>query len=96
MCSCRTGGLMGKKDLLIKNYMKRPEIFADFFNGYVYGGDDVIKASELQELDSESIVMIPGADNRVSETVNRTRDLLKRAILMKAGEEQDYKWLCIL
>ncbi len=90
---------MGKKDLLIKNYMKRPEIFADFFNGYVYGGDDVIKASELQELDSESIVMIPGADNRVSETVNRTRDLLKRAILMKAGsvyycilglENQDY------
>ncbi len=31
---------MGRKDNLTKNYMKNPEIFADFFNGLIFDGKE--------------------------------------------------------
>ena len=34
---------MGKKDIITKNYIRRPEIFADIFNYRLYGGKDRIQ-----------------------------------------------------
>ncbi len=33
---------MGKLDTLTKEYMKRPEIFADVFNQFLYHGRQII------------------------------------------------------
>ena len=49
---------MGKKDILIKNYLSRPDIFADAFNYYLFDGKRVIDPKNLEEQDSvESAVM---------------------------------------
>ncbi len=34
---------MGKTDVLVNKYMKDPQLFADFFNGVVYGGRQALQ-----------------------------------------------------
>ena len=36
---------MGTKDTITKKYMRNPNHFADFFNGYIYNGREEIKAN---------------------------------------------------
>ena len=49
---------MGSKDTLTKNYLKRPEIFADAFNYFLFGGEKVIKPKDLKEEDPTEIVVM--------------------------------------
>ena len=43
---------MGKKDIATKQYMRDPQHFADFFNGFIYNGEEVIDWNTLVEIDS--------------------------------------------
>ena len=43
---------MGKRDTITKNYMRRPEIFADVFNQFLYHGRQKILPDRLIELDT--------------------------------------------
>ena len=43
---------MGKADIVTKEYMREPHVFADAFNFLLYDGRHVIKPSELKELDT--------------------------------------------
>lgn len=50
---------MGKKkqelkpDIVVKNYWRNNEQFADFFNAVLFDGEQIIKADELEDIDTE-------------------------------------------
>ena len=74
---------MGKIDTVTKDYMKKNSVFADAFNYFIYGGKQVIKPENLQELDTTEIAFPFGNGDEVA--VQKFRDLLKAAILMMDG-----------
>ena len=75
---------MGKLDTLTKEYMKRPDIFADVFNQFLYHGKQVIAPEQLVELDTTEITVPYGMDNRpVPE--QRYRDVVKLLMAMTDG-----------
>ena len=78
---------MGRRDKLTKNYMRNPEKFADFFNGFIYDGQEVINWKDLQEVDPTSLINIPLVNSKKSLTVQKIRDIIKSAIVMKDGEK---------
>ena len=43
---------MGLKDTVTTKYMGQNQIFADAFNYYIYGGEQVIDPDSLEELDT--------------------------------------------
>lgn len=78
------GEYMARKDTLTKNYMRDVNIFADFFNGYIYGGKDIIKIEDLSEVDTSSIAVIPYINGSKTITIQKYRDILKSAVLMQS------------
>ena len=52
---------MGKTDVILKQWLKNKERFADLFNAVVFDGEQVIKPEELEELNSESGIVIASA-----------------------------------
>ena len=42
-----------KPDIIVKNYWRNNEQFADFFNAVLFDGKYVIKADELVDMDTE-------------------------------------------
>ncbi len=73
---------MGKIDSETKEYVKRPEVFVDLFNHLIYDGKEVIDPNRLQELDTAS-TFIPFDENGKAFPVQRYRDVLKSAVIMK-------------
>ncbi len=59
---------MGKVDAAARTYLSDPARFADLFNHEAFGGEEVIRPSELREADT----------TRASGNTERRRDLLKR------------------
>ncbi|SDB07854.1 Putative transposase, YhgA-like [Pseudobutyrivibrio sp. YE44] len=74
---------MGNKDVITKSYMRNPEIFADFFNGYIYNGETKIDWKTLEEIDTASLSVIPFASGRKSKGIEKYRDIIKRTIIMR-------------
>ena len=72
---------MGDKDTLTKQFMRDPEVFADAFNYLIYDGEQVIKPSELVELDTTAISMPYDSDNS-GNAVQKNRDVFKRWVGM--------------
>ena len=62
---------MNKTDLIMKNYLSDNNRFADIINYYLYDGRQIVKNTDLKELDTTSVI---NEDKRLTE---RTRDLLK-------------------
>lgn len=75
---------MGKIDTLTKEYMKRPAIFADVFNQFLYHGQQVIKPDRLDELDTTEIAVPYGTD-QVPVPEQRYRDVAKMLMAMTDG-----------
>ena len=48
---------MAGKDSTTKKYMSDNEVFADAFNFYIYGGEQVIKSDQLRTLDTTAITL---------------------------------------
>ena len=49
---------MGKSDVILKQWLRNKVRFADLFNAVVFDGKQVIKPEELEELNSESEILI--------------------------------------
>ena len=73
---------MASKDIATKKYMRNPVVFADFFNGLIYGGKQVIDWATLEEIDTSMLSIIP-TGNRKSKSVQKFRDIIKKSIIMK-------------
>lgn len=67
---------LGRKDTVTGAYMKQNTIFADAFNYYIFGGQQVIRPDHLRELDTAEIVVPYGADGAV-EPEQKYRDIMK-------------------
>ena len=73
---------MGSKDTLTKNYLKRPEIFVDAFNYFLFGGEKVIKPKDLKEEDpTETAVMRKMGKAFPSQ---KMRDVLRRCTIRRS------------
>ncbi len=73
---------MGRIDSETKEYVKRPEVFADLFDHLIYDGKNVIKPGELSELDTTG-TFIPFDGNGKAFPVQKYRDALKSAVVME-------------
>ena len=62
------------KDEALKDYMSNNIIFSDIINFYLYNGEDVVKESDLKELDTTFV-------NTNDEIFEKSRDLLKEAVI---------------
>lgn len=78
------GGEQMSKDTITKKYMRNPDIFADFFNGFIYGGNEVIKSDDLSEVDTTNIALIPSVKGSKPLSLQRYRDILKKTVLMQS------------
>lgn len=76
---------MGRIDSETKEYMKRPEVFADLFNHLIYDGQNVIKPSDLSELDTTA-TFIPFDETGKAFPVQKYRDVLKSAVVMEDAD----------
>ncbi len=76
---------MGKLDILAKEYMKRPSVFADVFNQFLYHGEQVITPDRLTELDTVEIAVPYGADDAFVPE-QRYRDVAKMLTAMTDGK----------
>lgn len=75
------------KDSAEKRFMKRNDVFADVFNGYLYQGKKVIEPDKLTAADpvSTSRYINSLGDTEYSE---RIRDVLKRAVIYSDGHKK--------
>ncbi|MBQ5735379.1 MAG: hypothetical protein UH654_10955 [Lachnospiraceae bacterium] len=42
-----------KPDIVVKNYWRNNDHFADFFNAVLFNGQEIIRPNELQDIDTE-------------------------------------------
>ena len=73
---------MGRKDTVTGAYVKQNTIFADAFNYYIFGGQQVIQPDQLKELDTAEIVVPYGADG-AGEPEQKYRDVMKSLTAME-------------
>ena len=84
---------MGKKDALTKEYMSDNRKFADVFNYYLYGGEQVIRPENLRSSDITELSVPYGTDKAIVPT-QKYRDLLKE-MTIKADDNAVYLLLGI-
>lgn len=65
-----------KKDTVTKDFISDNSVFADIFNYYIYGGEQVINPGQLVERDPTEIAVPYGADG-VAVPVQKFRDAQK-------------------
>lgn len=75
---------MGKPDMIAKEYIRRPDIFADVFNKFLYHGKQKIIPANLSELDTTEIALPYGADDAIIPE-QRYRDVVKLLAAMTDG-----------
>ncbi len=71
---------MGIKDAVTTKYMRQNVIFADAFNYFVYGGEQIINPECLEELDTREIEVPYGGKKGVKQPIQKTRDVIKSVI----------------
>ncbi len=67
---------MGKKDTVTKEFMRRPDVFADAFNLALFEGSPVIQPERLHPLDSVETA-VPYGEKGAGLPVQKQRDVLK-------------------
>ena len=65
-----------KPDIVVKNYWRNNEQFADFFNAVLFDGKEIIKADELEDIDTEESSILEHKD--YAESIGAARDNVKR------------------
>jgi hypothetical protein len=69
---------MGNLDIVMKNFFKEKEKFADLFNGCIFQGEQVIEADQLKEINTET-VLIPqkrAEEIKKEKGIQRYRDVM--------------------
>lgn len=64
-----------KADTVVKNYWRNNHQFADFFNAALFDGKQVIKADELEDLDTEESFVLENRE--YAESITASRDNVK-------------------
>lgn len=64
-----------KPDIVVKNYWRNNEQFADFFNAVLFDGKEIIKADELEDIDTEEPSILEHKD--YAESIGAARDNVK-------------------
>lgn len=64
-----------KPDIIVKNYWRNKEQFADFFNAVLFDGKQVIKPKELEDLDTEESSVLEHKE--YAESIGASRDTVK-------------------
>ncbi len=64
-----------KPDIVVKNYWHNNEQFADFFNAVLFDGKEIIKADELEDIDTEESSILEHKD--YAESIGAARDNVK-------------------
>lgn len=64
-----------KPDIVVKNYWRNNEQFADFFNAVLFDGKEIIKADELEDIDTEESSILEHKD--YAESIGAVRDNVK-------------------
>ncbi len=64
-----------KPDIVVKNYWRNNEQFADFFNAVLFDGKEIIKADELEDIDTEESSILEHKD--YAESIGADRDNVK-------------------
>lgn len=68
---------MGKNDVAVKRWIGHADRFADLYNGTVFGGCQIIKPEELQQIESESDLIFDDKNGK-KKVVQRYRDVVMR------------------
>ncbi|MCD7905392.1 MAG: hypothetical protein LUG24_07480 [Clostridiales bacterium] len=55
--------IMGRIDVLTKNFVRNKKVFADAFNYYIYDGKQVIDPDKLREIDTGTVAVPYGEDD---------------------------------
>ena len=76
---------MGKTDTVTKNYMRRPDVFADVFNQFLYHGRQMILPDRLVELDTTEIA-VPYGTGQALVPEQKYRDVAKLLTAMTDGK----------
>ena len=64
-----------KPDIIVKNYWRNKEQFADFFNAVLFDGKQVIKPKELEDLDTEESSVFEHKE--YAESIGASRNTVK-------------------
>ena len=64
-----------KPDIVVKNYWRNNDQFADFFNAVLFDGKEIIKADELEDIDTEESSILEHKD--YAESIGAARDNVK-------------------
>ena len=68
---------MGKADVAVNRWLEDNERFASLCNGVVFGGQQVIKPEELENLDRETDILLADKGGK-TKGMERRRDIIKR------------------
>ena len=79
---------MGKKDISQSNFFDNKERFADLFNGILFGGRQVIHASELE--DTDSVMVLDREDHSHKIIADKVRKWHGSYISILIQENQSY------
>ena len=66
-----------KPDIILKNFWKNNERFADIFNAYLFRGEQIIKAEDLTEADADISSLVKF--NGYAETLGKVFDVVKKS-----------------
>ena len=58
---------MGKGNAAVRQWMGNPERFADWFNGMVFEGEQVIRPEELESMDGEKDILLEDKNGKMQE-----------------------------
>lgn len=64
-----------KPDIVVKNYWRNNEQFADFFNAVLFDGEQIIKPDELEDMDTEESSVLEHRE--YAESIGASRDNVK-------------------
>lgn len=64
-----------KPDIVVKNYWRNNEQFADFFNAVLFDGEQVIKPDELEDMDTEESSILEHKE--YAQSISASRDNVK-------------------
>ena len=84
---------MAERNLYMRRLLGHPARFADFYNGTVFGGQQVLRPEELSDVPGEQGIVILD-ENGSKRVVERRRDIIKKAsfgayFILTAVESQD-------
>lgn len=75
---------MGKKDSIVRKFLEKQDVFADLFNGMIFGGECVIKPDTLENISKETTVLVKSKHKEITEhleVIEKERDVFKRAYI---------------